>query len=138
MPDHNTGDKTTSEQNSFAPRLIGVLLAGGKSSRLGQDKALLRFGSGADMLTRTVELLGGVVDSVVVVGRPYPNGIGITDLAPGLGPVGGIATALTYATGAACLVLSCDLPFMPRDVLVRLVAAYRGRPPGKTVCLYGG
>ena len=137
MPDcHAGGDNAASERNASGLRLVGVVLAGGKSSRLGRDKALLRLGNAGDLLTRTVELLRGVADSVIVVGRSYPDGIGIVDLAPGLGPVGGITTALTHAAGAACLALSCDLPFMTREVLVRLVAAYRRRPAGKSVCLY--
>ncbi len=137
MSTHNTGETiAVLERNPCEPHLVGVVLAGGKSSRLGRDKALLRFGGEVDLLTRTVDLLRGMVDSVIVVGRSHPGGIGIADLASGLGPVGGITTALTHAAGAACLMLSCDLPFMRREVLVRLVAAYRRRPSGKTVCLY--
>ncbi len=137
MPDRTIGGTpANSEQSPCEPRLVGVVLAGGKSSRLGRDKALLRLGDAGDLLARTVGLLRGVADSVIVVGRSYPEGIGIADLAPGLGPVGGIATALTHAAGAACLALSCDLPFMNRETLVRLVAAYRRRPAGKNVCLY--
>lgn len=137
MPAHNTGETiAVLERNPCEPRLVGVVLAGGKSSRLGRDKALLRFGGEGDLLTRTLELLRGMVDSVIVVGRPHPGGIGIADLAPGLGPVGGITTALTHAAGAACLALSCDLPFMNREILARLVAAYRRRPSGKIAFLY--
>ncbi len=119
-------------------RLTGVLLAGGKSSRLGRDKALVRLGGGEkspDLLERTAGLLREVCGRAVVVGHKRPGYTCLEDIAPGHGPVGGIATALE-AAGGPCLVLSCDLPFMDRAVLRRLVEAREKRPEGTLTTAY--
>ena len=124
------------EKDLITP-LTGVVLAGGLSSRLGHDKALIRLQNGevADMLARTVALLREVTDSVVVVGRQQPGYTCLPDAVPGNGPVGGIATALEYA-GSACMVLSCDLPFMEKAVLEHLVVSRSQRPPETLVTAY--
>ncbi len=119
-------------------RLVGVVLAGGLSSRMGQDKALLRLpgGQGADLLARTVQLLQNFCGRAIVVGRQQEGYACIPDIAPGHGPVGGIATALEHCQGAACLVLSCDLPFMESPVLERLITMRNRRPSGAHVTAY--
>jgi len=98
-------------------------LAGGKSSRLGQDKAKLRF-KGQDLLQRSVALVQEFCPVTYVVGRdarehelkvPW-----MLDDIPGIGPMGGILTALTRLK-RPCLVLSCDLPLLSRDMLARLI-----------------
>ncbi len=113
-------------------RLVGVVLAGGKSSRLGRDKTRLRF-HGNTLLGGTVSLLREVVSDVVVAGLD-PSGHGvdapwIPDEVPGLGPAGGLLSALkTFAR--PCLALSSDLPFIDVPTLRRLLAAREGRPSG--------
>jgi molybdopterin-guanine dinucleotide biosynthesis protein A len=115
-------------------RIVGVVLAGGKSSRLGRDKAGLRLHAEyEDLLARTVGLLQDVCGRAIVVGREQEGYACVKDAAPGCGPVGGIATALEHCEGAACLVLSCDLPFMNRDILERIIDWRDRRPPGKHV-----
>lgn len=119
-------------------RIVGVVLAGGLSSRMGQDKALVRLSDGesADLLTRTVTLLQDVCGRAIVVGRVQDGYTCIPDTFPGSGPVGGIATALEHCSGAACLVLSCDLPFMEHSVLRALMAHRNKRPGGSHVTAY--
>lgn len=114
-----------------ADDVVGVVLAGGKSSRLGRDKAGLRF-SGETLLAVTAALLRRVTGEVLVIGRdPRPLGVDapwrLDDL-PGQGPAGGILTALR-ATGKPCLALSCDLPFMDEETLRGLLDA-RANMPG--------
>ncbi len=110
-------------------RLTGVVLAGGKNSRLGRDKAALVLdASGTDLLTRTARLLQSLLPRVLVVGRTHAGFESLPDDAPGAGPVGGVATALRHA-GTACLVLSCDLPFMDRATLSLLLQAWAKRRP---------
>lgn len=118
-------------------RIIGIVLAGGKSSRMGRDKALLPVsGSHTDILGRTVALLQDVCGRAIVVGRQTPGYACVLDIAPDCGPVGGVATALDYCQGAACLVLSCDMPFMGKEALYKLVEHRRKRPPGTHVTAY--
>jgi molybdopterin-guanine dinucleotide biosynthesis protein A len=108
--------------------MVGYVLAGGASSRFGQDKALIEVG-GKPMLARMCELLRGVVDEVNVVAPPEKYlGIGVksvADLWPGEGPLGGIVTALLNTEKsdprfAWSLILSCDMPFLTREWLAYL------------------
>lgn len=111
---------------------LGVVLAGGKSSRMGRDKAWLSF-FGQPLLCRVADVLADVTGEVLVSGRdPSPFGLNIPwlpDDMPELGPAGGVLTALA-ASRRACLVVSCDLPFLDAPTLFRLVAAWRQRPDG--------
>lgn len=121
--------------------LAGVVLAGGKSTRLGQDKADIVF-SGITLLDRAVKLLKGHCSTVCVVGRSSPldctgseRGAGhggvswVMDMVTGHGPAGGVATALKVLH-RPCLVLSCDLPLMDGSTLQRLIKARNERPQG--------
>lgn len=115
-----------------------LILAGGKSRRLGKDKVLLDF-SGECLLTRTTQLASSVCHEVCVSGRdPMPldanqdRPIGwIRDDIPGMGPIGGIATGLRLLK-APLLVLACDMPLLNREMLARLLEA-RARRPRHTV-----
>ncbi|THB69241.1 MAG: molybdenum cofactor guanylyltransferase [Desulfovibrio sp.] len=107
----------------------GVVLAGGKSTRLGRDKAREAV-SGVSLLQRTCDLLSEVVDEVWISGR-NPVGMGlnlpwIEDDTPGHGPLGGILTLLARLK-QPILVLACDLPFIDRYTLERLLRARAGR-----------
>ena len=101
--------------------MIGVVLAGGRSTRLGQDKVRLRLpGDGRDMLARTADLLAACTDGVVISCRApdageetlaLPGIRSIPDAESGLGPLGGVWSALRELR-QPILVLSCDLPFL--------------------------
>jgi len=108
--------------------LTGYVLAGGGSTRFGQDKALVEFG-GKPMLARMVELLQGVTKEVRIIaarGKYEMFGVKIVeDRWPGEGPLGGIITALEDAAGSAAraewnLIVSCDMPFLTREWLTFL------------------
>ena len=72
--------------------ILGVVLAGGRSSRFGSDKALAELG-GKPLLAHAVERLGAWCDDVVVAGRETAAARGIADWPrPDMGPLGGIAT----------------------------------------------
>lgn len=118
--------------------ITGVVLAGGLSSRLGHDKAVLRLhgeGKTLDLLARSAGVLKSVCDRVIIVGREVAGHECYRDAAPGYGPMGGIATAL-QTVKTACLVLSCDLPFMEKAVLERLLLAREARPAGSLSTAY--
>lgn len=128
---------TDSEGRINGTELTGVVLAGGLSSRLGHDKALVRLlhGDEPDLLARSISVLASCCGRVVIVGREHPDVQCYPDTTPGCGPVGGIATALERC-GSACLVLSCDLPFMERSVLERLIACRAARAKDVLVTSY--
>lgn len=99
------------------------LLAGGRSSRMGRDKALLDA-AGATFLERIAAAARPLARSIAVVGReaaPEPF-VAVPDLRPGLGPLAGIESALAAARTPAALVVACDLPMVTTAFFERLVA----------------
>lgn len=92
--------------------LLGAVLAGGRSSRFGTDKAQAQLGD-ATLLHHAARLLHPFVDEVVIVGERQG---GIPDLPrTGLGPLGGIAAALDHGCthGYRCvLTIGCDMPLV--------------------------
>ncbi|BBD07359.1 molybdenum cofactor guanylyltransferase [Desulfovibrio ferrophilus] len=110
--------------------LIGYVLAGGKSTRLGRDKVILPY-SGETLLTRTVSLASKFCDQIWISGRdPQTLGVNLPwmqDDEPGMGPLGGILTGLTRLN-KPLLVLACDLPMLDETTVARLVTARKQRP----------
>jgi molybdenum cofactor guanylyltransferase len=104
------------------------VLAGGESSRMGRDKALLELG-GVPMIVRTARLVATVAGRATVVGAPEVYGrLGlraIQDDWPGAGPLGGIATALRASECAWNLMVACDLPYLTREWLEFLMGRAR-------------
>jgi molybdopterin-guanine dinucleotide biosynthesis protein A len=114
------------------PGLGGVVLAGGKSSRMGSPKAWLDFG-GEALLQRVVRRVAEVAAPVVVVAAegqdvpPLPEGVAIVrDPVAGKGPLVGIAAGLDALAGCAeaAFVSSTDAPFL-HPALIRRLAALR-------------
>src|SRR5688572_9235121 len=106
----------------------GIVLCGGKSSRMGRPKAWLPFGPEV-LLQRVVRVVRAVLDPVVLVAAPgqdlpaLPENVVIArDDREFLGPLNGLATALDPLAGRAEAVYlsSCDVPFL-RPAFVRRV-----------------
>lgn len=77
--------------------ILGAVLAGGRATRFGSDKALAEL-AGRTLLARAVEALSAWCDHVVVVGRETAPAPTLPDWpGPGLGPLGGLAAALNHA-----------------------------------------
>jgi molybdopterin-guanine dinucleotide biosynthesis protein A len=107
--------------------VAAFILAGGQSSRMGRDKAMLEI-DGVTMLDRTMALIRGVGIELAVVGAPKEfaraaMAVGvIEDEWPGAGPLGGIASALRASQKSWNLVVACDLPYLTREWLEFLLA----------------
>jgi molybdopterin-guanine dinucleotide biosynthesis protein A len=116
--------------NSTSGGINAMVLAGGKSRRLGRDKVCESVG-GQSMLARTAALAGRFCRQVWVSGRdPATLGLDLPwmpDDEPGLGPMGGIVTCLRRL-GTPLLVLACDLPLLREDVVRALLTAREERP----------
>lgn len=98
-----------------------AILAGGKSQRMGQDKANISF-RGEALVSRVLDKLAGLVGEVIVIAprsQEYLElGIRIApDLLPGRGPLGGLYTALFAASHSAVACVACDMPFVNADLL---------------------
>ena len=106
------------------PEVEGFILAGGASSRMGRDKALLEI-AGAPLIVRTADLLGGLLVRVTVIApTDRYTGLGLTmtsDLYPGVGTLGGVATALRRASAPWSLIMACDLPFVTKSWLEHFI-----------------
>lgn len=108
----------------------GFVLAGGQSSRMGRDKALLPYRDTllVDWIARQVEAAAG---SATLVGHPgryrFLGRPVLADLRPGCGPLAGIETALEATTAEFNLIVACDLPNLTRDLLAGLLEAAMGQ-----------
>lgn len=105
----------------------GIILAGGSSHRLGQDKRLLRLESTETLLDQTISRVKEIVDDVIVVASTTPP-VTLTDRTrlvfddvPARGPLGGIVAGLRAARFDRSVVVACDLPFLSTSVLHRML-----------------
>jgi molybdopterin-guanine dinucleotide biosynthesis protein A len=107
----------------------GIVLCGGRSSRMGRPKASLPVG-GEAMLARVIRVVSDVAAPVLVVAAPgqewpeVPAGVEVVrDAAEGNGPLQGLAAGLAGLVGRAdaAIVTGCDTPFLSPPFLRRLV-----------------
>jgi molybdopterin-guanine dinucleotide biosynthesis protein A len=100
------------------------VLAGGKSSRMGSDKAFLRLGD-ETLLSQALKLTSAVVREVCIVGdakKFAPFGRVVEDVYRERGPLGGIHAALSGSTTDLNLMLAVDLPFVTHELLQYLLS----------------
>ena len=97
-------------------KLLGAIIAGGRPRRFGSDKALAEF-NGRSLLTHVIAGLAPQTESIVICGREVPGHTCLADRPePELGPLGGLAAALHFATingFDAVLTSACDTPQVP-------------------------
>lgn len=127
-----------SEPTSFTP-LYGLVLAGGRSSRMQRDKATLSY-HGRSQLEWAVALLEPHVQRVFVSVRPdqvddpvRARFAQIVDEQPNLGPIAGILAAQGRYPRVAWLVVACDLPHLDQTTLTHLI---RARQPQRQATAY--
>lgn len=104
--------------------VTAFVLAGGKSSRMGSDKAFLQLGD-ETLLTRALKLAGAVVSEVRIVGdakKFAAFGRVVEDVYRERGPLGGIHAALSGSTTELNLMLAVDLPFVTQKLLQYLLS----------------
>jgi molybdopterin-guanine dinucleotide biosynthesis protein A len=107
--------------------VTAFVLAGGKSSRMGQDKALLQLG-GRTLLARALELARAVTARTWIVGGAAKFAVFgpvVEDVYAGQGPLAGIQAALAITETDLNLMLAVDLPFLEPDWLRYLISQAR-------------
>jgi molybdopterin-guanine dinucleotide biosynthesis protein A len=115
------------DESVFVPA-AGFVLAGGRSSRMGKDKALLTLG-GEPLVKRAVQKLSVVCTEVAIAGGTEELarfGRVIPDKNCGCGPLGGIVSALEQSSSEWNLFLPVDAPYVPIWVLKALLAKAGG------------
>lgn len=106
----------------MATEFAAILLAGGCSSRMGRDKALLDW-QGRPLIDHMLGLLRAAGASRIVVSGDRPAHGGIPDAWPGRGPVGGLASVLGDCGDGRVVVVPVDLPRLSASRIASLVAA---------------
>ncbi len=105
-------------------KITGIVLAGGKSRRMGTEKGLLKFG-GKRLIEHAVEVLEKVCDHIIISENADTyDFLGydvFADIIPNSGPMGGIYTGLMNSKTELNLVLSCDMPFISVELLNHLI-----------------
>ena len=106
-------------------KVLGAIIAGGKSSRMGQDKAFIEW-RGKMLITHVIERLSPQADAVIINSNSDPERFTlpvVADLIETGTPIAGLHAALTYASARgfdAVLTSPCDTPLLPLDLRTRL------------------
>jgi molybdopterin-guanine dinucleotide biosynthesis protein A len=122
------------EESAFAG-LLGVVLAGGKSSRMGQDKAMIRHHSGMSFLDFSIARLKVLTPDVAVSGRSamLPDVHSIPDIRPSLGPAMAVWSSICFAKSmnfTRVLVTPVDMPAIEPVQLKKLIDVHLAGHPG--------
>jgi len=115
-------------EGKFIEGITGVILAGGKSSRFGSNKALARF-NGTPLIERVTTAMGRVFEKLIIITNSplaysYLKIPLYQDIIKGMGPVGGIYTGLDVIDDTWAFFCACDMPFI-NEGLVRYIAGLR-------------
>lgn len=109
--------------------LAGIVLAGGKSQRMGTDKARLALPDGRPVIQSVLEVVESVCGEVVVVvdvpGRCEELGLRarcVSDIVPERGPLGGLQAGLMAVEAPFALAVACDMPFLNPRLLHYMAA----------------
>lgn len=111
-------------RNKKIEGVAGAILAGGQSSRMGRNKALLEV-AGIPIVTRVYQVLAGLFNEVLVVtNSPAEYSFlpcrKVPDIYPGCGSIAGLHSALANSGTRHVFVTACDLPFLDPVVIRRL------------------
>ncbi|TVR41044.1 MAG: molybdenum cofactor guanylyltransferase [Bacteroidia bacterium] len=101
-------------------KTTGIVLAGGKSTRFGEDKALYLF-KNKPLVLHALDILRPFCDELMISTNSPESyqdfGVKtVMDIYTGSGPLGGIHAALSISQGSHAAFISCDTPFIPSDI----------------------
>jgi len=99
--------------------MTGIILVGGKSSRFGRDKVITPIGD-KPLIEHVMDVIRPIFDEVILIGHTRDNLDTFTiqkDIMPGLGPLGGIYTALNVSKTPYCFVFAADMPNLNRGLI---------------------
>ena len=104
--------------------MTAIILAGGKSRRMGTNKALLNF-KGKTFLEHQIDLLKGLFDEVIISANSLETYKGfnipiVVDTYHDKGPLGGIYTGLINSKSYHTFIIACDMPFVEIDLINKL------------------
>ncbi len=111
-------------------QITGIILAGGKSSRMGYNKAFLDLG-GLWLIKKVADILSPVSGEIIIAGGNqkelgvlgYPV---VQDIYPNCGPISGIHAGLSAASNYYSFILACDTPFIDSVIIRRIINEAEG------------
>lgn len=113
MTDKNTG-------------ITGLILTGGKNSRMGTNKAFLKI-DGVRLIDRTLNIYRQLFAEIILVTNDplsyleFPETAVVTDIYKDKGPLGGLYTGLYYTKTERAFACPCDMPFLNRDFILHMI-----------------
>jgi len=105
--------------------MTGIILAGGKNSRMGLEKAFLEIG-GIRLIDRILGVYQEIFSEIIIVTNEalaymeFAESVIVTDIYKEKGALGGIYTGLFYASYDYSFVAACDMPFLNKDFIIYL------------------
>jgi molybdopterin-guanine dinucleotide biosynthesis protein A len=117
--------KDSDHMNPRLKGITGIILAGGKSSRYGMNKALVEI-NGVRLIERVISVMESIFEHLIIITNTphdyaYLQLPMYEDLIKGLGPLGGILTGLEAISDDAGFIVACDMPFLKADLVRYMV-----------------
>jgi molybdenum cofactor guanylyltransferase len=116
------------KMQNYSEKYSGILLAGGKSMRMGQDKAFMRYGESC-LYEYSLAVLKTFSEDIFISssnpGFSHLNYRIIEDELPGIGQIGGIYACLKRIRNSRAIVLPCDLPLITGKIIEILIENYK-------------
>ena len=107
--------------------ITGIILAGGKSSRMGQDKGFLKL-KGKTFMSYIIEALKPIVSEIIIVSNNPDYDVfklkRVADVMEGSGPLAGLYSGLLHSETENNIVLSCDVPLINTSVIKKLIEGF--------------
>ena len=105
--------------------ITGIILAGGKSTRMGQNKSLLKIGE-LTVIERVIQLMSSIFkDTILITNTPdeykFLNIQMYKDIYEYKGPLAGIHSGLANSTTEENFIISCDIPLMTQEMIEYIV-----------------
>jgi molybdopterin-guanine dinucleotide biosynthesis protein A len=117
--------KKPDDKNRPIKGITGLILAGGKSTRFGKNKALVEL-DGIRLIERVIRVMGSVFQRLIILTNSpheysYLNLPMVEDSIKGLGPIGGLYTGLESISDDAGFFVACDMPFLSESLIRHMV-----------------
>jgi len=110
-------------------KIGGIILAGGKSSRMGQNKALMRIGD-KTLIEYVYDIINAFTPEIIISSNTedysFLNCKTIPDIYQNIGPIAGIYSSLKNSKYHKNIVISCDTPFVSSAIISELIKASNG------------
>ena len=106
--------------------ITGIILAGGKNSRMGVNKAFLKIEE-MRLIDNILAIYQKIFSEIIVVTNDPPSykelshTVVVSDIYKGKGPLGGIYTGLFYAVNDYSFIAACDMPYLNKDFILYMI-----------------